>query len=512
MQPDAQLRYTTTHSPTVLAYHNSARVGADGVERATKLRGISGPPGSGKSVGAAVEHLHFLAQRQEPDNQGRRRTKVAIIRSTYRKLQRTTHKTVTEWIMPGSGTIPNTAPMGGDLVYQHPSGDGTSVHVRVDFMAIETLDDLQNMDSLEVSSIYINEVNEQLEQVIQSALERVGRFPPPKDGIACTEPCVSVDFNLPGDEHWLHKLFIKKEVKENEFFSKDDIAYFEQPPAVLCPNYEAAKLGVEEPIFEFNPRAENLANLPYGYYGGQLATNSWPRIQSRLMMKWVTPNTGKTIHDDFKGQFHKSSKPLDIERGAMVYVGFDTSGQNKGFAFCQYIGGQLRVLREAFHDGGTVDAIDKVLKPMLAEHFPECPVMIICDPANPKDDHTSVTATSLLKGEGYNAIVAPGNNKLQGRVNAVSVFLKRVQGFVVSPEAVMIIAGFETQYVYELDRNATKTMGKLIYKDKKDDNEWAHYVDAVQNVCLYLAKANHLSQTNAVGMVGRGAIKPKRVM
>lgn len=414
--------------------------------------------------------------------------------------------------MPGSGTIPNTAPMGGDLVYQHPSGDGTTVHVRVDFMAIETLDDLQNMDSLEVSSIYINEANEQLVQIIQASIERVGRFPPPKDGIACTEPCVSVDFNLPGEEHWLHDLFIKKNIKENEFFSKDDIAYFEQPPAVLCPNYEEAKLGIEEPIYQFNPQAENLANLPHGYYGGQLGMNSWPRIQSRLMMKWVTPNTGKVIHDDFKGQFHKSATPIEIERGAMVYVGFDTSGQNKGFAFCQYVGGQLRVLREAFHDGGTVDAIDKVLKPMLAQHFPQCPVMIICDPANPKDDHTSVTATSLLKGEGYNAIVAPGNNKLQGRVNAVSVFLKRVQGFAVSPEAVMIIAGFETQYVYELDRNATKSMGKMIYKDKKDDNEWAHYVDAVQNVCLYLAKSNHLSQTNAVGMVGRGTIKPKRVM
>lgn len=467
---------------------------------------------SGKSVGAAVEHLHFLAQRQQADNQGRRRTKVAIIRSTYRKLQRTTHKTVTEWIMPGSGTIPNTAPMRGELNYAHPSGDGTTVNVIVEFMAIETLDDLQNMDSLEVSSIYINEANEQLEQIISASLERVGRYPPPKDGVKCTEPCVSVDFNLPGKEHWLHKLFIEKDIEENEFYRKTDIEYFEQPAAVLCPNYEAAKLGIEEPVYQFNPAAENLANLPEGYYGGQLATNSWPRIQSRLMMQWVTPNTGKRIHDDFKGQFHKSPVPIPVERGAMVFVGFDTSGQNKGFSFCQYIAGQVRVLREAFHDGGTVDAIDKVLKPMLSEHFPECPVMLICDPANPKDDHTSVTATSLLKNEGYNAIVAPGKNKLQGRINAISTFLKRVQGFIVSPEAPMIIAGFETQYVYKLDANATKTLGKMVYTDQKQDNDWAHYIDATQNVCLYLAKANHLTQHNAAGMAGHGTIRPKRVM
>lgn len=512
MQTATQLNYSTAHAPSIHRYHNSARVGRDGVTRSTKVRGISGPPGSGKSVGCVLEHLHFLAQRQEPDNQGRRMTKVAIIRGTYHRLKTTTFKTVMQWVMPGSGTIPESPPMSGTLVYQHPSGDGTTVHVGLEFIAIESLADLAKMDSLEVSSIYINEVNEQFEGILASAVERTGRYPSAKDGVRCTEPCVSVDFNLPGEEHWLHKVFVRKEVNENEFFSANDIEYFPQPPAVFCDNYEAVKLGIEEPVYRFNPQAENLANLPEGYYGGQLATNTWPRIQSRLMCMWVTPNTGKLIHDDFKGQFHKATAEIPVERGATVYVGFDTSGQNKGFAFCQYIAGQVRVLREGFHDGGTIDAIDKVLKPMLSEFFPECPVLIICDPANPKDDHTSVTATSLLKADNYNAIVAPGQNKLEGRKNAVSVFLKRVQGFMLSTNIPMIRAGFETQYVYELNKEATKDMGKLIFKNKKKDNEWAHFVDAVQNVCLYLAKSNHLSLENMAQAHGQGTIRRKRVL
>lgn len=511
MQPtDAVLSYSTEHAPSVLAYHNSCRLHPDGVTRATKLRGISGPPGSGKSVGCAIEHLHFLAQRQEPDNQNRRRTKVAIIRSTYTKLQSTTHKTVTEWVMPGSGDIPKTAPMRGDLEYPHPSGDGTRVMVSVEFLAIETLDDMQKLDSLEVSSIYINEVNEQLEQVVAGALERVGRYPPPKDGVRCTEPCVSVDFNLPGKEHWLHKMFIEKDIEENEQFTKDDIFYVQQPSAVMCPNYDKVLLGVEEPVYSFNPLAENLANLPDGYYGGQLAANNWQRIQSRLMMKWVSPNTGKRIHEDFKVLYHKSTKALEIHRGAMVYVGFDTSGQNKGFAFCQFIEGQIRVLREAFWDGGTVDAIDKVLGPTLAESFNGCPVIVICDPANPKDDHHSVTATELLKREGYQAVSAPGNNKLQGRVNAVSVFLKRLNGFIVDLSCKMISGGMETYYVYQLDKEATRTLGTEIYKNKKLDNAYAHYVDATQNVCLYLAKVNNMALTNLA--TGLPKMKRKRAM
>lgn len=501
MMPLGSLNYNTDAAPTLLKFHNST----------AKLRGISGPPGSGKSVGCAVEHLHFLAQRQEADNLGRRRTRVAIIRDSYPKLVRTTHKTVTEWVLPGSGSISTNAPMRGDLSYPHPSGDGTIVMVTVMFMAIETAQDLQNMDSLEVSSIYINEVNEQLEGIIASSLERVGRYPPPKDGIKCTEPCVSVDFNLPGKEHWLYKLFVEKSFTSNEYFTKDDVAYFEQPAAVLCPNYREVQLGIEDPIYEFNPLAENLTNLPDGYYGAQLANNTWSRIQSRLMMYWVSPNTGKVIHEDFKARYHKSAKLLTVEQGMMVYVGFDTSGQNKGLAFCQYINGQLRVIYEAFLDGGTVAAIDKKLKPMINRYFANCPVKVICDPANPKDDHTGVTATALLKEMGYDAVVAPGNNRLQGRINAMSTFLKRIDGFIVGPEAPMICEGLDGKYVFETDEKLTKLSGVAHYKFKKLDNGWAHYVDATQNVALWLAK--HQPVARAMGLPGRlPSFRPKRML
>lgn len=497
------LTYNCDDAPTLLRFHNST----------AKVRGIGGPPGSGKSVACAMENIHFLAQRQEANRMGVRRTRVAIIRSTYPLLKTTTHKTVTEWVIPGSGTIPNTPPMKGITRYKHPSGDGTIVECEILFMAVETEQDLKKLDSLEVSSIYGNEVNEQREEVFTKYIERVGRFPPPKDGVLCTEPCVVVDFNLPGKEHWIHKYFIEKNFEANEYFTKDDIEVFIQPPAVICTNYDDVLADDKiKPIFEFNPKAENLTNLKPGYYGGQLAMNSWNKIQSRLLMKWVTPNSGKVIHEEYKTSIHKSRDPLEIFLGQMVYVGFDTSGQNKGMVFCQYIKGSLRVLREAYLNGGTESAIEELLVPMLNEVFPGCPVKVICDPANPKDDRTAVTPTALLRNEyDLDAIAAPGNNKLSLRINAIAKFLKRVGGFIVDPECVMVNGGFDGGYVYQKDNAATLQLGVDVYKNKKLDNEYAHYIDAVQNVALYLS-TNVRIVSNSNPLPKGAVIKRRRVM
>jgi hypothetical protein len=212
-------------------------------------------------------------------------------------------------------------------------------------------------------------------------------------------------------------------------------------------------------------------------------------------MKWVTPNTGKVIHEDYKEGIHKAREPVPVESRQMVYVGFDTSGQNKGFVFCQYIKGQLRVLREDYLNGGTETAIDQILMPMLASEFPQCPVTVICDPANPKDDRTGVTPTALLKTEyNLNAISAPGNNRLNLRINAVAKFHKRVDGFTVDPSCHMIIEGLGGGYVFEKDQKATRQFGKDVYKDKKLDNQYAHYIDAVQNVCMHLLSNNNQQQ------------------
>ena len=59
-------------------------------------RGIKGPVGSGKSSGCCME-IFRRANEQVPGPNGKKKTRFAIIRNTYRELLDTTAKTWLDW-------------------------------------------------------------------------------------------------------------------------------------------------------------------------------------------------------------------------------------------------------------------------------------------------------------------------------------------------------------------------------------------------------------------------------
>ena len=73
-------------SPTLAKFHKSNKF----------HRLVRGPVGSGKSTGMCVE-IFRRACEQAPQQDGIRRTRFAIVRSTYRELQDTTLKTWLDW-------------------------------------------------------------------------------------------------------------------------------------------------------------------------------------------------------------------------------------------------------------------------------------------------------------------------------------------------------------------------------------------------------------------------------
>ena len=65
----------------------------------SKMRVLMGPVGSGKSVASTFEVIR-RASMQEPNKQGIRKSRVAIVRETARQLQDTTIKTFHDWFTP----------------------------------------------------------------------------------------------------------------------------------------------------------------------------------------------------------------------------------------------------------------------------------------------------------------------------------------------------------------------------------------------------------------------------
>lgn len=478
-------------SPTMLAFHNSTKPD----------KAIAGPPGGGKTVGALWECI-FRAMRQPPNREGRRKFRVVIIRATYPNLKLTTLKTIRDWLPKELGDITMTQPMEGTLSWMQP--DGTWVDFELVFLAVEDEGEIDKMRSMEMSVIWLNEATEVTRDVYEMAQQRVGRYPAAKDGAICAEPGVIMDFNLPGVDHWLYDVTVKNK--------PDTLAAFFQPPAVFCLNFEKADAGEEAPQYMMNPDAENLENLPIGYYEKQLASmTSWNRIKSFLLMKWASFNVGKIVYDTFSRSVHVTSVHTEPIPGLPVFVGIDTSGLHPGAIFGQLQMGSLVVLAEVYgEDTAFLEFIDKGLRPIIAEKFGGYNLLAICDPANPRDAMTGQTPVQALKRAGINAVTAY-TNKFVPRREAVVSFLNRRAGMAIDPRCVTLIQALEEKYVYRKLR-IVSTSGAQ-YANEPEKNDWSHVADALQYLCLYLMMPNGPVETGHSGQVSlKGRVKPRRLM
>lgn len=436
-----------------------------------------------------------MAFRQAPNNQGVRKTRLGIIRASYPNLRSTTVKTVEDWMPRECGSITQTAPMTG--FYRIPLPDGTVAEIELIFIAVETEADVDKLRSLEVSQFWINEASEVAEAVLQIAISRVGRFPSAKDGAGCTYPGVLIDFNLVDEAHFLHRWCVTEK--------PDNLEYFEQPPAMICTNFEAADAGDEEPVLEVNPHAENLRNLPAGYYDNMRKAFSWNQVKAFLLMKWVSSAKGKLVFSrDFRRSAHVGkvrTKPIITE---VVTLGIDTSGLHPGGVALQPQAGSLVVMDEFYgEDVAFEQFVTEILLPLLAARYHGCEVIAVCDPSNPKDARTGVTPVQLLQKYGIRAVVA-STNKFALRREAVSRLLNKRDGLVIDPACKTLIRAFEESYVFK-KLKGTSTSGGQLYSTEAEKNEVSHVMDGLQYGSLGFARVadNDMSRGRLPRVTGR---------
>lgn len=257
-----------------------------------RARCIIGPIGSGKSSAIIAGEVMWRGMRQQPDPQGRRRTRVVMIRNTYNELTTTTLKTFREWWGYAVTTYRSDKPLSANI--RIPLNDGTVMECEVIFLAMDKPEDVGKLRSLELTWGYVNEGSEIVDyEIFDALLERVGRYPKKwtdGDGRKCGGPTwygACIDTNAPDDEHWIYRKF---EVERPEGF-----VMFHQPPAVLL----AAGPTPENPVWEANkgqrpgvPAAENVENIPVGwsYYLNQLPGKSYEKVRVMLCGEYGTDN------------------------------------------------------------------------------------------------------------------------------------------------------------------------------------------------------------------------------
>src|SRR5262249_18748953 len=137
-------------------------------------------------------------QGQALSPEGKRRTRFAVVRNTYRELADTTLKTWLDW-------FPESAV--GNFDYQDMTHciDLDDVSTEVVFRALDRPDDVKKVLSLDLTGVWVNEAREVPKSIIDALTDRVGRYPSIRDGGA-TWSGVILDTNSPDTDHWWYRL------------------------------------------------------------------------------------------------------------------------------------------------------------------------------------------------------------------------------------------------------------------------------------------------------------------
>lgn len=454
------------------------------------VRGLMGPVGSSKSSACCMEI--FTRGVEQKAFQGVRRTRWAVIRATYPELKSTTIRTWQQWFPDQVAPMKWDAPISS--MVRIPLADGTKAEIEVLFFPVESPAEIEKLSSLEITGAWVNEARELPIDVLNKLTERVGRFPPVKEG-GPTWRGVIMDTNPPDDDGWWYALAeganeeVKEQMAEIEgrlrqmgYLRSDQKLYefFKQPGGLIEVN------GKLEP----NPAAENIPNLDggYAYYYRQAAGKRKNWIKAQVCGQYATVSTGKPVYEEYNDEIH--CREINPIPGLPIIVGHDY-GRTPAAVFCQITKrGQFRILDEVVAQGMGVRVFARdLLKPHIAQHYRDFQIIVVGDPAglDGRDTEES-TCFSILAEEGFSAVPALTND-LTARIEALADPMNKMidgqPGFLISPKAVMTRKGLNGGYCHD----RVQVSGDR-YKDVPSKNKYSHPVEAGQYAALHCKHIN----------------------
>lgn len=429
---------------------------------------IIGPVGSGKTRAAAASGIG-LATKQPPSPLDRaRRYKICVVRNTYRQLWAST---IESWWKQVPKDAPGTIWHGGEGgPASHecrigPLPDGTFAELVLDFVAFGDKNPREILSGYEPSAFWFEEIDLLPMEALLYALSRVGRYPDRAVHGAPWWAGVMGVCNAFDVYHPLHKVM---------FNPPDGWKFFRQPSG-------------------FSPNAENVANLPQGYYATMAANFKAlgrPDLARRLVANehGVDRADGRPVFDEaFASDRHVSAIPLAHDEGRPIVLGGD-AGLHPAVVACQTSDrGQWRVLAELYREGEPAPEFARTLNRFLRNRFGHGAVFTAWgDPASASRTETSSLSwlQIMARETGIAWRPAPGGNSLDLRLGVVRAALARdvglgAPGMIVDPKCEMVVTGFAGGYRY---RDIQGDGARL--DDKPLKNAFSHPMDALQNALL----------------------------
>ena len=461
---------------------------------------MMGPFGSAKTSHALMR-LIYLGIQQEPHPVTRKReTKWAVIRGTYRELEKTTLPSWRRWFpkdFPESEWHGGAGGAPAEHVLRFALKDGTTAEITLQFVAVGEQSAEDTAKGLEISGALLEEADLLPFELVSWLDGRCGRFPAVDAAVGfkgATWSGLMGTFNAPDLEHPLYKWLVEHMI-EGKPVDPDQIDFLVQPGGMI----EVAK-GQYVP----NPKAENIQNLLPGYYEKMAGTMPRWKFRRMVLNKFGASRDGAPVYEEYDDELHCPQVAMEPNRGLALRIGLDSSGLHGAAAITQRSSlGQWRVLDEVCSPkegmGATAYAhafvkflqdngYEPWMKNFGQRHDPARPaITFVYDPAASKDSDGK-TWISLFAAVIKRACVsvkfvkAPTNN-LTPRIEAVRRPLTQHHGqpdFQINRRCLVLRRGFNAGY--KLAKR--KVAGEEQFEGEPVKNECSHPHDALQYVML----------------------------
>jgi hypothetical protein len=384
---------------------------------------------------------------------GKRRSRFAVIRNTYRQLQDTTIRTFMDWVPDRVfGTY-----IKSDHAFMVDQLD-EGLEIEILFRALDRPEHVANLLSLELTGAWVNEAREVPHAVIKALQGRVGRFPKVIEG-GCVDPGVIMDTNPPDDDSWWYKLF--------EEDRPANVQIFKQPSG------RAAD-------------AENKSFLPGNYYENLMmgADPDFIRVYVDGLYGYV--KDGKPVYPEYNDTVHCAE--VEPVPGVLIRRGWDF-GLTPACVFTQvHPDGRWLIFDELVADDLGIDTFAESVNLHCVQKYAGFKFEDYGDPAgNARSamtaDKDEKTCFDILRGKGI--AIQPSEQNLTIRLESVKKPLNSlVRGkpqLQINPRCKVTRKGFQGRYQYKRMKIAGT---EERYHDEPDKNAYSHPHDAVQYVAV----------------------------
>jgi hypothetical protein len=498
----APLDYDGTEgNATIVAFKPVGPVAKRFINDRMFISSIMGPYGSAKTTSCFQKILN-VALWQAPQADRVRRIRVCCVRATYAQLQTNVMK---DWF----GWFPKTKDNWNEQRMTHVvridfPGMGI-VEIEMLFRALDHHMPEEVFKGMALTLLWLNEVDTLSMQVLKFGMPRVGRYPAAKDG-GCAWSGIIADFNAPDVDNWVYDFLVNKNLDMPEeqleqiravYGSQFGINFWRQPGGRT-------------------PEAENLENLPPGYYERLLIGFNDNERRRFVDNEFGAVNNGQPVYPEFNDGFHVAEDLAPIA-GLRINLGLDGGMTPAAIFFQESDDGQIRVLDElvmmAANDNSTLAKLGptnfaRECRAFFDKRYPRYLVGEIWgDPAafDGGDDEDLAWMQRFGREFGKKVRKAPvAGNRLTPRLEAVrrclTVNVGSKPGLVISSRCRHLRRGFNNGYV--LIRKKF-TNGSGLTKDEPLKNDFSHVHDALQYGVVGVRRRGNASEEIDRGAAAR---------